>query len=64
MEHSGVQALASSETKAPATSKYVVGDVLYILSSAVQEGAREHAGVGFALKPQMRKHLAFVEPSS
>eukprot|EP00969_Alexandrium_andersonii_P298584 13199405-Alexandrium_andersonii.AAC.1 len=62
MERSGVQAMAQSETKAPSTSKYVVGDALYVLSAAVQEGAWEHAGVGFALKPQMRKCLAFVEP--
>eukprot|EP00969_Alexandrium_andersonii_P208143 9194378-Alexandrium_andersonii.AAC.1 len=40
-----VEAWVLSETKAPATSTYVVGDVLYVFLPSTQEGRKEYAGV-------------------
>eukprot|EP00969_Alexandrium_andersonii_P095546 4221621-Alexandrium_andersonii.AAC.1 len=54
MKEKQIQLMALSETKSPGTTKYVVGDVLYLMSSGLEPGDREHAGVGFAITKEAR----------
>eukprot|EP00969_Alexandrium_andersonii_P022201 971478-Alexandrium_andersonii.AAC.1 len=61
MSSRGVSVLALSETRAPSTSKYVVGSTTFITSSSA--GSEwGYAGVGVAISKQARKLLTYVEP--
>eukprot|EP00969_Alexandrium_andersonii_P332968 14714856-Alexandrium_andersonii.AAC.1 len=64
MDENSIQLVALAETRHQGTSKYVVGDTLYIMSSSKQEGEREYAGVGVALNRKVRSRLTQVHPVS
>eukprot|EP00969_Alexandrium_andersonii_P196343 8674398-Alexandrium_andersonii.AAC.1 len=49
MKSKSLQPLALTETNSPGTTKYMVGGLLYLLSSDRASGEREYAGVGVAL---------------
>eukprot|EP00969_Alexandrium_andersonii_P308482 13634509-Alexandrium_andersonii.AAC.1 len=62
MESAELDVLTLTETRAPGTTKYVVQDTLFLLSSSVEDGGRENAGVGIALSHRARKRVTFVLP--
>eukprot|EP00969_Alexandrium_andersonii_P199906 8829621-Alexandrium_andersonii.AAC.1 len=57
-----VQRMALTETNLAGSTKYVAGDTLFITSSSLESGSREHAGVAFALSKSVRSRLTMVEP--
>jgi len=59
MEEHGVGLLAIQETKAPQVTQYVIGNFLFAMAGA-SEGNREHAGVGFVIRSDVRRAVSGI----